>query len=187
MDKKRCAWISGKNQNYIDYHDKEWGVPTYDDKILFEFLVLEGAQAGLSWETILNKREGYRKVFKSFKPHLVANMTSEDIERIMQDSSVVRNRLKIQSTITNAKSFLKVQKEFGSFSKYLWGWIEDKPIKNKWKNVDEIPAVTNLAEKLSKDLKNRGFKFVGPIIIYAYMQSIGMVNDHTIGCFKYKK
>ena len=184
---KRCAWANVKNQLYIDYHDDEWGIPVHDDNVLFEFLVLEGAQAGLSWETILNKREGYRKAFKKFKPCLVAKMTQKDVEKLMQDASIVRNRLKINSAITNAQNFLKVQKEFGTFSKYLWGWVGNRQIVNKWKEMSDVPAVTDLAEEISKDLKKRGFKFVGPTIIYAYMQSMGLVNDHTIDCFRYKK
>ncbi len=188
MDKKiRCSWVNLSNQLYIDYHDTEWAVPVYDDNVLFEFLILEGAQAGLSWETILNKREGYRKAFKSFRPHLVAQMTEKDVNRLMLDASIVRNRLKINSTITNAKSFLEIQKEFGSFSKYIWNWVDGKAIVNKWKKVKDVPAVTDLAEKISKDLKKRGFKFVGPTIIYAYMQAVGLVNDHTTDCFRYKE
>ena len=185
MSQKRCAWINKKNQLYIDYHDEEWAVPVRDDQTLFEFVVLESAQAGLSWEIILKKREGYRKAFKSFKPHLVAKMTKKDVARLMKDASIVRNRLKIESTISNAKHFLEIQKEFGSFSKYMWDWAKGKSIQNKWKKIERIPATTDLAIAMSKDLKKRGFKFLGPTIWYAHMQAVGMVNDHTIDCFRY--
>lgn len=184
---KRCAWVNLKNQLYINYHDQEWGVPVFEDQKLFEFLILEGAQAGLSWETILNKREGYRKAFKQFDPQKVSKMTERDIERLTKNASIVRNRLKIKSAITNAKYFLEIQKEYGSFSKYLWKWVGNKPIVNGWKSINEIPVVTDLATEISKDLKKRGFSFVGPTIMYAYMQAVGVVNDHTMDCFKYKE
>jgi len=185
--KKRCSWVNEKNKLYVDYHDNEWGVPVRDDQTLFEFIVLESAQAGLSWEIILKKREGYRKAFKSFRPHLVAKMTKNDVVRLMRDESIVRNRLKIESTISNAKCFLEIQKEFGSFSKYMWDWTNNKQIQNKWKKVGEIPATTDLSIDISKDLKKRGLKFLGPTIWYAHMQAVGMVNDHTTDCFRYRE
>jgi DNA-3-methyladenine glycosylase I len=214
------------NQLYIDYHDKEWGVPVHDDRKLFEFIVLESAQAGLSWEIILKKREGYRKAFKQFDPKKVAKMTEKDVERLLGDASIVRNRHKIAATVNNAKRFLEVQKEFGSFSEYMWGWVEvkkvnggvreaglghcearegglgqkgqgerrssrrwpgPKPVHNKRKSPKEIPALTPLSVGMSKDLKKRGFKFLGPTIWYAHMQAVGMVNDHTRDCFRYGK
>lgn len=184
--KKRCAW-AGNDPLYIKYHDEEWSVPVYDDNRLFEFITLEGAQAGLSWLTILKKREGYRRAFKGFDPKKVAKMTEKDVERLMQDESIIRNRLKITSTITNAQAFLKIQKDFGSFSNYMWEWVDGKPIQNKRKNMSEVPAVTELADTMSKDLKKRGFKFLGPTIWYAHMQACGMVNDHTTDCFRYRE
>lgn len=184
--KKRCAW-AGDDPLYIKYHDEEWGVPVYDDQTLFEFITLEGAQAGLSWITILKKREGYRKAFKGFDPKKCAKLTEKDVERLMQDENIVRNRLKINSVITNAQAFLKIQKEFGSFSKYMWDWVDGKPIQNTWKKMGDVPAVTPLAEEMAKDLKKRGFKFLGPTIWYAHMQACGMVNDHATDCFRYKE
>ncbi len=184
--KIRCQWC-GDDPLYISYHDTEWGVPVYDDIRLFEFITLEGAQAGLSWLTILKKREGYRKAFKGFDPKKVAKMTQKDVERLMKDESIIRNRLKINSTITNAQAFLKIQKEFGSFSAYMWAWVEGKPIQNKFKNISDVPAVTELATAMSKDLKKRGFKFLGPTIWYAHMQACGVVNDHTVDCFRYNE
>jgi len=184
---KRCAWANPKNQLYIDYHDKEWGVPVTDDQTLFEFITLEGAQAGLSWETILKKREGYRKAFKNFDPNKVAKMTEEEVEKLLLDPGIVRNRLKVNSTIKNALAFLEVQKEFDSFAKYMWSFVDFKPIQNKRKNMGEIPAVTDLATQMSKDLKKRGFSFIGPTIWYAHMQACGMVNDHTTDCSRYKQ
>ena len=185
--KKRCAWVDENNDLYIEYHDKEWGVPVYDDRVLFEFLILEGAQAGLSWLTILQKREGYRKAFKNFDVKKVAKMTDKDVEKLLENPNIVRNRLKVNATIINAQRFIEVQKEFGSFSNYQWEFVGGKPIKNAWKTIKEVPAVTNEAEAFSKDLKKRGFKFVGPTIMYAYMQAIGMVNDHTVDCFRYNE
>ncbi len=187
MSKRRCAWVEEGNTLYEKYHDTEWGVPVKEDQKLFEFLVLEGAQAGLSWITILRKREGYRAAFKNFDPKKVACMTEKDVEKLMQDPAIVRNRLKINATIENAKAFLKIQKEFGSFSKYIWAFTGGKQIQNKRKTIKDIPAVTPLAEEISKDLKKRGFRFVGPTIMYAHIQATGMVNDHTIDCFRYKQ
>jgi len=184
--KKRCQWC-GSDPLYIDYHDKEWGVPVHDDTRLFEFIVLEGAQAGLSWLTILKKRAGYQKAFKNFDPKKVAKMTDNDVKRLMQDENIIRNRLKIVSTISNAQAFLKIQKEFGSFSSYMWAWVAGQPIQNKRQNMNEVPAVTELATAMARDLKKRGFKFLGPTIWYAHMQACGMVNDHITDCFRYKE
>jgi len=171
----------------VEYHDLEWGVPVHNDQKLFEFIVLESAQAGLSWETILNRREEYRKAFKNFNPVKVAKMTSEDVEKLLQNSGIIRNRLKIEATITNAQAFLKVQKEFGSFSVYMWNWVGNKPVKNSWKKHEQFPVYTDIAEAFAKDMKRRGFKFFGPTICYAHMQAVGMVNDHTQECFRYHK
>ena len=183
---KRCNWAEGVNLGYIEYHDKEWGVPVFDDRVQFEFLILEGAQAGLSWSTILNKREGYRKNFADFDPEKVARFTKKRVEKILTDPSVVRNRLKVESTVSNAKAFLAVQKEFGSFSKYIWEFVGGKPIQSKIKKDADVPATTPESDALSKDLKKRGFRFVGSTIIYAHMQATGMVNDHVTSCFRYK-
>ena len=180
----RCSW-AGNNPLMIAYHDNEWGVPVHDDKTLFEFLTLEGAQAGLSWQTILNKRDGYREAFANFDPEVVALFSDEDKERSRTNPGIVRNRLKIASTITNAQAFLAVQKEFGNFATYLWRFVDNKPRQNKWQDWREIPTQTEEAVALSKDLKKRGFRFVGPTICYAFMQAVGMVNDHTIDCFRY--
>lgn len=182
--KTRCAWVPPDNQLYEEYHDKEWGVPVHDDRLHFEFLILEGAQAGLSWLTILKRREAYRKAFDHFDPKKVAKYDQKKIEELMQNEGIIRNRLKIESAVTNATAFLEVQKEFGSFDKYIWSFVGGKPIQNKWKSRDQVPAKTPEAEKLSKDLMKRGFRFVGPTIIYAHMQAIGMVNDHTVDCFR---
>jgi DNA-3-methyladenine glycosylase I len=178
----RCGWC-GTDPMYVKYHDEEWGKPVYDDRTLFEFLVLEGAQAGLSWITILRRREGYRKAFANFDPKKVAQFTPADAERLMQDTGIIRNRLKIQSTIRNAQIFLDIQKEFGSFSEFIWGYLpEKKPIVNQWKSLKEIPARTELSDKIAKDLKKRGIKFFGTTICYAHMQATGMVNDHLVDC-----
>jgi DNA-3-methyladenine glycosylase I len=184
-EKHRCAWV-GSDPLYIDYHDTEWGVPTYDDNILFEFLTLEGAQAGLSWITILRKREGYHKAFARFDPKKVANYTSDDIEALMLDAGIIRNRLKITAAVNNAQCFLEVQQEFGNFATYQWQFVGNTPIQNKWTSISQIPATSPKAEAFSKDLKKRGFKFIGPTIIYAHMQATGMINDHTVDCFRYK-
>ncbi len=185
--KTRCAWLNLDNPIYLDYHDNEWGIPVHDDQKLFEMIILEGAQAGLSWETILNKREGYRKAFKGFDPKKVSKMTDKKLEALMDDASIVRNRLKIFSARKNALVFLAIQKEFGSFDKYLWGMIGGKPIVNKWKTLKSVPAMTKESDLISKDLKKRGMSFVGSTIIYAYMQAVGLVNDHTTDCFRYSK
>ena len=181
----RCTWA--KDEPNITYHDKEWGRPQHDDAILFEFLILEGAQAGLSWVTILKRRDGYSKAFSDFDALKVSKYTQKRVEKLLQDESIIRNKLKVNSAINNAKAFLKVQVEFGSFDKYLWGFVNHKPIKNKFKKLSDIPAFTEISEKLSKDLKKRGFNFVGPTICYALMQAIGMVNDHTTQCFMHGK
>lgn len=177
---KRCTWA--QKEIFWDYHDNEWGKPVHDDKLLFEALVLDGAQAGLSWETILKKRPEYRRTYKGFDPKIVSQFTQKDIDRLLGNAGIVRNKLKIKSSIQNAKAFLDIQKEFGSFDNYLWGFVNHKTIVNSWKNVQELPAKTDLSDKISKDLKKRGFSFVGSTIIYAMMQAIGMVNDHEVGC-----
>lgn len=182
---KRCGWAGTTDENYIAYHDEEWGVPMTDDVKLFEFIVLESAQAGLSWKTILNRREGYRKAFKGFDPNKVAKMSERDVVRLVNDPSIIRNRMKIESTIKNAKAFLLVQKEFGSFSNYMWGWVKGKPVQGKRKKSSDIPAVTDLAIAMSKDLKKRGFSFLGPTVWYAHMQAVGMVNDHISSCYRH--
>ncbi|KGR78273.1 DNA-3-methyladenine glycosylase I [Ureibacillus manganicus] len=179
---KRCDWVT-KEQLYIDYHDKEWGVPLYDDRQLFEMLCLEGAQAGLSWWTILQKRENYRKVFDEFDAEKIINYTDEKIKSLLEDPGIVRNRLKVQSVITNARSFLKLQQEHGSFSNYIWSFVDHKPLINEWVSKNEVPATTELSDRMSKQLKKDGFKFVGSTICYSFMQAVGMVNDHTLDCF----
>ncbi len=181
--KNRCQWA--KDEPNITYHDEEWGQPQHDDRKLFEFLILEGAQAGLSWTTILKRREGYRLAFSDFDVVKVSKYTKKHVDRLLQDESIIRNSLKVNSAVNNAKQFIKIQEEFGSFDNYLWGFVNHKQIKNKFKKLSEIPALTETSRKLSKDLKKRGFNFVGPIICYALMQAIGMVDDHTLDCFLY--
>lgn len=182
-NKKRCRWVNAENKLHIKYHDEEWGVPTHNDKILFEMLILEGAQAGLSWETILNKRENYQKAFDNFDCEKIAKYNDAKQNELLQNQGIVRNKLKIKSAIKNAKVFLKIQKEFGSFDKYIWNFVNNKPIQNKFKSFSDLPANTELSDKISTDLKKQGMNFIGPTIVYAYMQSIGMVNDHEISCF----
>ena len=182
----RCAW-AGTDPVYVRYHDEEWGVPVHHDRILFEFLVLEGAQAGLSWITILRKREHYRKAFDGFDPRKVAEYDGERIATLLTDPGIVRNRQKILSTITNARAFLRVQEEFGSFDAYSWEFVRGEPIHHAWRSVAEIPASTPESEAFSRDLKKRGFSFVGPTIMYAHMQATGMVNDHVVDCFRYRE
>ena len=184
--RRRCEWGT-VSQLYIDYHDNEWGVPVHDDRTLFEFIILEGAQAGLSWETVLKKRENYRKAFSNFDPVKVSRYGDKKIEALLGNKGIIRNRLKITSAINNAKRFLEVQKEFGSFDTYIWQFVDGKPITNRFKSMQEIPATTEVSNAMSKDLKKRGFKFVGPTICYAHMQATGMVNDHVVGCFRYKE
>jgi DNA-3-methyladenine glycosylase I len=179
--------VSSGNDLYTAYHDHEWGVPVHDDRLLFEYLILEGAQAGLSWSTILNKREGYCCAFAGFDPETVSAFGERDIERLMADAGIVRNRAKIQSTISNAARFLEIQAEFGSFDAYLWRFVDGAPIHNEWQRADQVPVSTIQSDALSKDLKRRGFKFVGTTIMYAFMQAIGMVNDHTTDCFRWQQ
>jgi DNA-3-methyladenine glycosylase I len=182
----RCGWGSS-NPLMIEYHDTEWGVPLHDDQKLFEFLILEGMQAGLSWSTILNKRENFRRAFAEFDVEKVARFGKREINRLLRDAGIIRNRLKIEAAINNARRFSEVQKEFGSFDAYIWGFVDGKPIKNGFKSLKEIPAKTPLSDAISKDLKQRGFKFVGSTIVYAHMQATGMVNDHTVDCFRYEE
>ena len=184
--KDRCGWV-GNDPLMRAYHDKEWGTPVHDDQSLFEMLILEGAQAGLSWSTILKRREGYRKAFLNFDVVKVAKFSETDFERLIENKEIIRNKLKIRSAINNARQFIKVQNDFGSFNSYIWSFIDNKPIHNQFKSLSEIPASTVLSEQISKDLKKRGFNFVGPTICYALMQSIGMVNDHLISCYRYKQ
>lgn len=185
MHKKRCGWVS-ENQLMIQYHDKEWGVPVHDDRKLFEFLILEGAQAGLAWQTILNKRENYRNAFSGFNPQRVSGYGKKDVKRLLGNPGIIRNRLKIRAAILNAKKLLEIKKEFGSFDTYIWQFVGHTPIKNKFKALKEIPATTKESDAMSKDLKNRGLKFVGSTICYAFMQAVGMVNDHQTDCFRYR-
>lgn len=182
--KERCEWV-GDDRDLISYHDREWGVPLHDDHRLFEFLILEGAQAGLSWLTILKKRENYRLAFAGFDPSLIARYNEDKIQKLLQNAGIVRNNVKIRATIANARSFLEVQKQFGSFDEYIWRFVGGKPIQNKWKSFAEIPTKSAESESISGDLKSRGFKFVGPTICYAFMQAVGMINDHTAKCFRY--
>lgn len=182
----RCRWAPPDDPVYTAYHDAEWGVPVHDDRTLFEFLILEGAQAGLSWSTILHKRRNYRKAFAGFDAKKVAAFTKRDVARLMQDAGIVRNRLKLESAISNAQAFLEVKKQFKSFDKYIWSFVGGKPIKNKWKS-GQVPASTRESDAMSKDLKKRGFRFVGSTICYAFMQATGMVDDHHIKCFRHGK
>ena len=183
---KRCEW-AGSDPLYVEYHDKEWGVPVHDDRKIFEMLLLEGAQAGLNWLTVLTKRENYRKAFDNFDPRKVAKYDNEKFQKLLATEGIIRNKLKIRSVIQNARAFLKVQKEFGSFNAYIWQFVGGKPIRNSWKSLSELPAQTAESEAMSKDLKRRGFSFVGPTISYAHMQATGMVNDHVVTCFRYKE
>lgn len=185
--RERCAWAASADQAYIDYHDTEWGVPVHDDQVLFEFLLLEGAQAGLSWATILKRREGYRRAFASFDPAKVARFTAKRQAKLLEDTGIIRNRLKVQSATTNARAFLNVQESNGSFARYLWGFVDGAPIQNRWKSMREVPAATELSATLSKDLKRLGFKFVGSTIMYAFMQAVGLVNDHVVTCYRHRE
>lgn len=182
---KRCSWC-GEDPLYQQYHDEEWGVPVYDDQKLFEFLILEGAQAGLSWITVLKKREGYRRAFANFDPVKVARFSDQKLEKLLANPAIIRNRLKVFAARTNAQCFLNVQQEFGSFSDYIWAFIDHKPIQNRWKSLKQVPTTTKESDLISKDLKKRGFKFVGSTIIYAHMQATGMVNDHVTDCHRHK-
>ncbi|MCK4996788.1 DNA-3-methyladenine glycosylase I [Candidatus Pacearchaeota archaeon] len=183
---KRCNWCLG-SEIYEKYHDEEWGKPCHDDRFLFELIVLEGAQAGLSWLTVLKKRENYREAFDNFDVHKIASYKKEKVQELLSNEGIIRNKLKIRSAIQNAKVFIEIQKEFGSFDKYIWGFVNGTPIKNSWKNWREMPASTELSDQISKDLKSRGMNFVGSTIMYAYMESIGMINDHEVSCFRYKE
>jgi DNA-3-methyladenine glycosylase I len=183
---KRCGWVSD-DPLYTAYHDEEWGVPVHDDRVLFEFLLLEGAQAGLSWSTILHKREGYRKAFSGFDPRRVARYDRRKLERLLADPGIVRNRLKVASAVANASAFLAVQEEFGSFDAYVWRFVDGAPIRNRWRRLSDVPASTPESETLSRDLKKRGFRFVGATICYAFMQATGMVNDHLTDCFRHSE
>lgn len=184
--RKRCEWATASNNPLmIRYHDEEWGVPVHDDIRLFEFLILEGAQAGLSWQTVLNKRENYRKAFHNFDPVKIARYSRKEVQRLLRDPGIVRNRLKVEAAVTNAEKFLEIQEAFGSFDKYIWEFVGGKPIQHAFKSLKQIPATTKESDALSKDLLKRGFRFVGPTICYAFMQAVGMVNDHTQGCFRY--
>lgn len=185
--KKRCPWVNLNNSEYVLYHDQEWGKPVHDDRLLFEMLILEGAQAGLSWETVLKKRARYQEVFANFDPIKVAKFTPKKVATILQDPGIIRNRLKVASTISNATAFLKVQKEWGSFAKYLWHFVDNRPILNHIVSIKDCVAKTTLSDRISKDLKKRGFRFVGSTIIYAYLQAVGVVNDHFQDCFKSRK
>lgn len=187
MDKRRCGWVSGADPLMIDYHDREWGLPVHDDRQHFEFLILEAAQAGLSWSTVLRKREGYRKAFSDFDPEKVARYTDRRIEKLLQDPSIIRNRLKIQAAVRNARHFLALQEEFGSFDAYCWRFVDGKPLDGRRSGNGDIPATSPESDAFSKDLKSRGFTFVGSTVIYAHMQAVGMVNDHLIDCFRYKE
>lgn len=184
-DKNRCFGMGVGKEFYADYHDHEWGIPVHEERLLFEMLILEGAQAGLSWETILKRRQGYRKAFHHFDPLKVASMSDEELEMLLQNPEIIRNRLKVYGTRQNARVFLKIQQEFGSFDRYIWDFVKGKPIKNHWKDFKDVPTRTTESDALSKDLKKRGMTFVGSTIIYAFMQAIGMVNDHIITCWCY--
>ncbi len=184
MEKHKCGWCIG-DELYEAYHDQEWGVPVYDDETLFEFLILETFQAGLSWITVLRKRENFRKAFDHFDYKKIATYDQKKIDALLQNEGIIRNKLKVHATITNAQAFMKIQDEFGSFSKYIWAFVNGKPIKNKLKNYKNAPANTEISDTISKDLKKRGFKFVGSTVIYAHMQATGMVNDHEVSCFRY--
>ena len=187
MVKKRCGWVGESNPLMLEYHDREWGVPVHDDRKHYEFLVLEGAQAGLSWSIVLNKREGYRRAFSEFDPNKVARYTEERIQKLLLDSGIIRNRQKIEAAVRNARAFLAIQKEFGSFDAYSWRFVGGHPKVNRWKVMKQIPATSAESDAFSKDLKRRGFSFVGSTVIYAHMQAVGMVNDHLVNCFRYRE
>jgi len=182
---KRCMWVRTKEPLYVEYHDKEWGVPVYDDRILFEMLCLEGAQAGLSWWTVLQKRENYRNAFDQFEAEKIVQYTDEKLQSLIENPGIIRNKMKIHSVVTNAKAFLKIQQEHGSFSSYIWSFVDNNPIINNWETAKDIPTSNEISDKMSKQLKRDGFKFVGSTICYSYMQAVGMVNDHTLECFRH--
>ena len=184
-EQKRCSWVGVSNPIMLEYHDREWGVATHDDRKHFEFLILEAAQAGLSWSIVLNKREGYRRAFSQFDPEKVARYTKAKIDKLVTDPGIIRNRLKIEAAVNNARKLLEVQDEFGSFDKYAWRFVDGKPRQNRWELPRQIPAMTAESDEFSRDLKQRGFKFVGSTVIYAHMQAVGMVNDHLVDCFRY--
>lgn len=183
---ERCGWSANGDEQYIAYHDAEWGVPVHEDRKQFEFLTLESAQAGLSWATVLRKRENYRRAFADFDPEKVARFTAKQIEKLLADPGIIRNRLKVAAAVTNAREFLAVQEEFGTFDKYIWSFVDGRPIRNTWVTMKQVPATSKESDALSKDLKQRGFKFVGSTIMYAHMQAVGMVNDHLVSCFRHK-
>ena len=187
MDKKRCAWVNLANPLYVRYHDEEWGVPLHDDRRLFELLVLEMMQAGLSWETVLNKRENFRRAFAGFDPQKVASFTEQDVKRLLSNPGIIRNRRKIEAAINNARVYLAIQKEFGSFDRFIWSFVDFKPVDNHVLSSDSLPTTSSLAKQISTELRKRGTTFVGPVIIYSYMQAIGMVNDHEVECFRYRE
>ena len=187
MNEKRCEWVDLENQLYVKYHDEEWGVPVHNDRKIFELLILEGAQAGLSWNTVLKKRENYRKAFDNWNYEKISKYTIKKEKELLQNEGIIRNKLKIKSAINNAKVFIKIRKEFGSFDEYIWSFVNNQQVVNKFKSLSEIPSKTKISKELSKDLKSRGMSFVGSTIIYAFMQSVGMVNDHIVSCFRYGK
>ena len=187
MPKKRCAWVSESNSLMLEYHDREWGVPVHSDNKHFEFLILEGAQAGLSWSIVLNKREGYRRAFSEFDPKRVARYTEKRIQKLLLDPGIIRNRQKIEAAVRNARAFLVIQEEFGSFDAYSWRFVGGEPKVTRWRVMKQIPATSTESDALSKDLKGRGFRFVGSTVIYAHMQAVGMVNDHLVECFRYRE
>ncbi len=182
-EKKRCAWVNLKNLAYVDYHDREWGRPVHEDRLHFEMITLEGAQAGLSWETVLGKRERYREVFFNFDPKKVAKISEKKVNQLLKDPGIIRNRLKVESTVSNAKAFLATQREFGSFDEFIWSYVNGKPVTSNFKTLKDYPSSTELSNEISKDLKKKGFRFVGPTIIYAYLQAAGLVNDHSADCY----
>jgi len=184
---KRCEWCEDTFEEYIRYHDEEWGIPVRDDQKQFEFLVLESAQAGLSWSTVLKKREGYRNAFKNFDVKQVARFDEQKVQKLLNNPEIIRNEQKIRAAINNAQKFIAIQNEFGQFADYIWSFVDGEPIQNEWNQLNEIPATTELSDKLSKDLKNRGFKFLGSTTVYAHMQATGLVNDHTVDCFRYEE
>ena len=187
VDLQRCEWAEGGDALMLAYHDEEWGVPSHDDRHLFEMLTLEGAQAGLSWSTILRKREGYRHAFEGFNPEVVARFTASDVERLLADPGIVRNRLKVESTVVNAARVLEVREDVGSLGAYLWRFVDGVPLVGRWRELAKLPAETELSRVLSKDLKKRGFRFVGPTVCYSFMQAVGLVNDHTVDCFRFRE
>jgi DNA-3-methyladenine glycosylase I len=184
---KRCPWSEGVSENYLAYHDTEWGVPVHDDRRQFEFLILEGAQAGLSWSAVLHRREGYRRAFAGFDPERVARFTAPQLQSLMKDAGIIRNRLKIEAAVTNARAFLNVQEEVGSFSDYIWSFVNGRPVRNRWRRQSDVPATSPVSDALSKDLRRRGFCFVGSTIVYAHMQATGLVNDHLVSCFRHSE